>query len=224
MLTLQANGAHMSGLQMLQEGRIPRASPCLSKTHHITPSKTTLDTQTTPSARRERNATPATVNEQRQRQSYSERFRLHSTGGPHNGRRPNQSQALQSSASQGTQGEKGRASGLINPAPMMTSTPLPANRFELLPDEADDVVAQIPVPLEEGELNLPPLSQPKTTALTQQDFQLRERAMFVDIESLPSEAMIQLAITHKYTDHTLAANAMRAADKAWGATEISSAS
>jgi hypothetical protein len=40
--------------------------------------------------------------------------------------------------------------------------------------------------------------------------------MFVDIESLPSEAMIQLAITRKYTDHTLAANSMRAADKAWG--------
>jgi hypothetical protein len=77
-------------------------------------------------------------------------------------------------------------------------------------------VAQVPVPLEEGELDLPPLSQPKSIALTQADFQLRERAMFVDIASLPSEAMIQLAITRKYTDHTLAANAMRAADKAWG--------
>jgi hypothetical protein len=40
--------------------------------------------------------------------------------------------------------------------------------------------------------------------------------MFVDIASLLSEAMIQLAITRKYTDHNLAANAMRAADKAWG--------
>jgi hypothetical protein len=98
----------------------------------------------------------------------------------------------------------------------MTATPLPTNRFELLPDDADDAVAQIPVPLEEGELDLPPLSQPKYTALLQADFQLRERAMFVDIASLPSEAMIQLAITRKYTDHTLAANAMRAADKAWG--------
>jgi hypothetical protein len=112
--------------------------------------------------------------------------------------------------------QRGRASGLIDPAPMMTSTPLPTNHFELLPDEVDDAVAQVPVPLEEGELNLPPLSQPKSTALTQADFQLRERVMFVDIASLPSEAMIQLAITRKYTDHTLAANAMRAADKAWG--------
>jgi hypothetical protein len=112
--------------------------------------------------------------------------------------------------------QRGRASGLIDPAPMMTSTPLPANRFELLPDKADDAEAQVPVPLEEGELNLPPLSQPKAIALTQEDFQLRERAMFVDIASLPSEAMIQLTITRKYTDHTLAANAMRMADKAWG--------
>jgi hypothetical protein len=113
--------------------------------------------------------------------------------------------------------QRGRASGLIDPAPMMTAAPpLPTNRFELLPDDADDVVAQVPVPLEDGELNLPPLSQPQSIALTQADFQLRERVMFVDIESLPSEAMIQLAITRKYTDHTLAANAMRAADKAWG--------
>jgi hypothetical protein len=112
--------------------------------------------------------------------------------------------------------QRGRASGLIDPAPMMTSTPLPANRFELLPDDADDAEAQVPIPLEEGELNLPPLSQPKAIALTQEDFQLRERAMFVDIASLLSEAMIQLAITRKYTDHTLAANAMQMADKAWG--------
>jgi hypothetical protein len=40
--------------------------------------------------------------------------------------------------------------------------------------------------------------------------------MFIDIASLPSEAMVQLAITHKFTDHNVAANAMRAADKAWG--------
>jgi hypothetical protein len=40
--------------------------------------------------------------------------------------------------------------------------------------------------------------------------------MFVDIASLPSEAMIQLSITRKYTDHNIAANTMRAADKAWG--------
>jgi hypothetical protein len=99
---------------------------------------------------------------------------------------------------------------------MMTTAPPSPNRFELLPDEADDVEAQVPVPLEEGELNLPPLSQPASNALTQQDFQLRERAMFVDIASLPSEAMIQLAITRKFTDHNIAANAMRAADKAWG--------
>jgi hypothetical protein len=114
--------------------------------------------------------------------------------------------------------QRGRATGLVDPAPMMTSVPppLPSNRFELLPDDADDVEAQVPVPLEEGELDLPPLSQPKSTALTQEDFQLRERAMFVDIASLPSEAMIQLAITCKYTDHTIAANVMRAADKAWG--------
>jgi hypothetical protein len=112
--------------------------------------------------------------------------------------------------------QRGRVSGLIDPAPMMTSTPLPINRFEFLPDVTDDAEAQVPVPREEGELNLPPLSQPQATALTQADFQLRERAMFVDIASLPSEAMIQLAITRNYTDHTLAANAMRAADKAWG--------
>jgi hypothetical protein len=49
--------------------------------------------------------------------------------------------------------QRGRASGLIDPAPMMTTAPpLPSNRFELLPDEADDVEAQVPVPLEEGEL------------------------------------------------------------------------
>jgi hypothetical protein len=113
--------------------------------------------------------------------------------------------------------QRGRASGLIDPAPMMTtSAPLPANRFEVLLDDADDEVAQVPVPHQGEEPDLPPLSQPKNTALTQQDFQLRERAMFVDIASLPSEAMIQLAITRKFTDHTLAANAMRAADKAWG--------
>jgi hypothetical protein len=113
--------------------------------------------------------------------------------------------------------QRGRASGLIDPAPMMSAAaPLPANRFELLPDDADDVEAQVPVPREGEEPDLPPLSRPKDIALTQQDFQLRERAMFVDIASLPSEAMIQLAITRKYTDHTLAANAMRAADKAWG--------
>jgi hypothetical protein len=100
---------------------------------------------------------------------------------------------------------------------MTSAPPLPSNRFELLPDEADDVEAQVPVPLdEEEEPILPPLSQPKSIALTQQDFQIRERAMFVDIASLPSEAMIQLSITCKYTDHNLAANAMRAADKAWG--------
>jgi hypothetical protein len=40
--------------------------------------------------------------------------------------------------------------------------------------------------------------------------------MFVDIASLLSEAMIQLAITRKFTDHNIAANTMRAADKAWG--------
>jgi hypothetical protein len=113
--------------------------------------------------------------------------------------------------------QRGRASGLVDPDPNDdVRSPLPTNRFELLPDDADDVVAQVPVPLEEGELDLPPLSQPKSNTLTQADFQLRERAMFVDIASLPSEAMIQLAITRKYTDHTLAANAMRAADKAWG--------
>jgi hypothetical protein len=113
--------------------------------------------------------------------------------------------------------QRGRASGLVDPAPMMTSAPpLPSNWFELLPDDADDVEAQIPVPLEGGDLDLPPLTQPKSNALTQQDFQIRERAMFVDIASLPSEAMIQLAITRKFTDHNLAANAMRAADKAWG--------
>jgi hypothetical protein len=116
--------------------------------------------------------------------------------------------------------QRGRASGLIDPAPMMTTVPpLPSNRFELLPDEADDVEALVPVPLEEekeGEFNLPPISQPASNALTQQDFQLRERAMFVDIALLPSEAMIQLAITRKFTDHNVAANAMRAADKAWG--------
>jgi hypothetical protein len=113
--------------------------------------------------------------------------------------------------------QRGRATGLVDPVPMRSTVPsLPANHFELLPDDADDVEAQVPVPLEEGELDLPPLSQPKSNALTQQDFQLRERAMFVDIASLPSEAMIQLAITRKYTDHNLAANAMRAADKAWG--------
>jgi hypothetical protein len=113
--------------------------------------------------------------------------------------------------------QRGRASGLIDPAPMMMSAPpLPSNRFELLPDDMDDVEAQVPVPLEGGDLDLPPLTQPKSNALMQQDFQIRERAMFVDIASLLSEAMIQLAITRKFTDHNLAANAMRAADKAWG--------
>jgi hypothetical protein len=113
--------------------------------------------------------------------------------------------------------QKGRASGLVDPAPMMTTAPpLPSNRFELLPDDADDVEALVPVPLEIGEPDLPPLAQPRSIALMQQDFQIRERAMFVDIASLPSEAMIQLAITRKYTDHNVAANAMRAADKAWG--------
>jgi hypothetical protein len=113
--------------------------------------------------------------------------------------------------------QRGRASGLVDPAPMMSSAPpLPSNRFELLPDEVDDAEAQVPVPCEEGEPDLPPLSQPKSNALTQQDFQIRERAMFVDIASLPSEAMIQLAITRKFTDHNIAANTMRAADKAWG--------
>jgi hypothetical protein len=99
---------------------------------------------------------------------------------------------------------------------MTSAPPLPSNRFELLPDDMDDVEAQVPVPLEGGDLDLPPSTQPKSNALTQQDFQIRERAMFVDIASLPSEAMIQLAITRKFTDHNLAANAMRAADKAWG--------
>jgi hypothetical protein len=113
--------------------------------------------------------------------------------------------------------QKGRATGLVDPAPMMMSAPpLPSNRFELLPDDADDVEALVPVPLDKGAPDLPPLSQPKSNTLTQQDFQIRERAMFVDIASLPSEAMIQLSITQKFTDHNLAANAMRAADKAWG--------
>jgi hypothetical protein len=78
------------------------------------------------------------------------------------------------------------------------------------------VEAQVPVPHTGDEEELPSLTQPKSNALTQQDFQIRERAMFVDIASLPSKAMIQLAITRKYTDHNAAANAMRAADKAWG--------
>jgi hypothetical protein len=113
--------------------------------------------------------------------------------------------------------QKGRASGLIPPTPMMTSAPpLPSNRFELLPDDADNVEAQVPVPLEEGASDLPPPTQPSSNTLTQQDFQIRERAMFVEIASLPSEAMLQLAITRKYTDHNLAVNTMRVADKAWG--------
>jgi hypothetical protein len=40
--------------------------------------------------------------------------------------------------------------------------------------------------------------------------------MFIDIASLPSEAMVQLAIMHKFTDHNIAANTMRVADQAWG--------
>jgi hypothetical protein len=131
--------------------------------------------------------------------------------------KPSRAQLNRERAKKRAMYQRGRASGLIDPAPMMTTAPpLPSNRFELLPDDADDVEAQVPVPLEEGEPVLPPLSQPKANALTQQDFQIRERAMFVDIASLPSEAMIQLSITRKYTDHNLAANAMRAADKAWG--------
>jgi hypothetical protein len=114
--------------------------------------------------------------------------------------------------------QRGRATGLIDPVPMMTTAPppLPSNRFELLPDDTDDAVAQVPVPILGEETELQPLTQPKSNALTQQDFQIRERAMFIDIALLPSEAMIQLAITHKFTDHNVAANAMRAADKAWG--------
>jgi hypothetical protein len=92
----------------------------------------------------------------------------------------------------------------------------PLKPFELLPDDTDDAEAQVPVPHTGEEEELPPLTQPKSNALTQQDFQIRERAMFVNIASLLSEAMIQLAITRKYTDHNVAANAMRAADKAWG--------
>jgi hypothetical protein len=99
---------------------------------------------------------------------------------------------------------------------MTSAPPLPSNRFELLPDDADDVGAQVPVPHMADEEDLSLFTQPKSNVLTQQDFQIRERAMFVDIASLPSEAMIQLAITRKYTDHNVAANAMRAADKAWG--------
>jgi hypothetical protein len=113
--------------------------------------------------------------------------------------------------------QKGRASGLIAPAPMMTTAPaLPSNRFELLLDDTDDVEAQVPVPRMGEEEELPLLTQPESNTLTKQDFQIRERAMFVDIASLPSEAMIQLAITRKFTDHNIAANAMRAVDKAWG--------
>jgi hypothetical protein len=131
--------------------------------------------------------------------------------------KPSRAQLNRDRAKKRAEYQRGRATGLVDPVPMRSTIPsLPSNRFELLPDEADDAEAQVPVPLEEGEPELPPLSQPKSNALTQQDFQLRERAMFVDIASLPSEAMIQLAITRKYTDHNLAANAMRAADKAWG--------
>jgi hypothetical protein len=99
---------------------------------------------------------------------------------------------------------------------MMSAPPLPSNRFELLPDNTDNTEAQVPVPPWRKKTELPPLTQPKSNALTQQDFQIRERAMFVNIASLLSEAMIQLAITRKFTDHNIAANAMRAADKAWG--------
>jgi hypothetical protein len=131
--------------------------------------------------------------------------------------KPSRAQLNRERAKKQAEYQKGRASGLVAPPPMMTSAPpLPSNRFELLPDDADDVEALIPVPLEEGEHNLPPLTQPGSNALTQEDFQIRERAMFVDVASLPSEAMIQLAITRKFTDHNLAANTMRAADKAWG--------
>jgi hypothetical protein len=131
--------------------------------------------------------------------------------------RPSRAQLNRERAKKRAEYQKGRASGLVAPTPMMSSAPpLPSNRFELLPDDADDVEALIPVPLEEGDRDPPPLTQPGSNALTQEDFQIRERAMFVDVASLPSEAMIQLAITRKFTDHNLAANAMRAADKAWG--------
>jgi hypothetical protein len=131
--------------------------------------------------------------------------------------KPTRSQLNRERAKKRATYQRGRTSGLIDPTPMMTTAPpLPSNQFELLPDDTDDTVARVPVPLLGEEKELPPLTQPKSNALTQQDFQIRERAMFIDIASLPSEAMLQLAITRKYTDHNIAANAMRAADKAWG--------
>jgi hypothetical protein len=135
--------------------------------------------------------------------------------------KPTRSQLNQERAKKRAMYQRGHASGLIDPAPMMTTAPRPpSNRFKLLPDDPeappDDPEAQIPVPQAGEETELPLLTQPKSNALTQQDFQIRERAMFINIASLPSEAMIQLAITCKFTDHNIAANAMRMAHKAWG--------
>jgi hypothetical protein len=126
--------------------------------------------------------------------------------------KPTRSQLNRERAKKRATYQRGRASGLVDPAPMMTTAAPSSNRFELLPDDPEP---QVPTPQPE-EMELPPLTQPKSNVLTQQDFQIRERAMFIDIASLPSEAMIQLSITRKFTDHNVAANAMRAADKVWG--------
>jgi hypothetical protein len=48
---------------------------------------------------------------------------------------------------------------------MSTAPPPPSNRFELLPDNTDDEVAQVPVPHMGEEEELPPLTQPKSNAL-----------------------------------------------------------
>jgi hypothetical protein len=126
---------------------------------------------------------------------------------------PTQSQLNRERAKKRATYQRGRASGLIDPAPMMTTPgPSSSNRFELLPDDPEPQ-ASTPQP---KEAELPPLTQPKSNTLTQQDFQIREQAMFIDIASLPSEAMIQLSITCKFTDQNFATNAMWAADKAWG--------
>jgi hypothetical protein len=128
--------------------------------------------------------------------------------------KPTRSQLNKERAKKRATYQRGHASGLIDPAPMMTTAAPSSNRFELL---LDDPEPQVPTPQPEGrETELPPLTQPKSNALTQQDFQIRERAVFIDIALLPSEAMIQLSITCKFTDHNIAANAMRVADKAWG--------
>jgi hypothetical protein len=179
--SLQTNRSHVQGPQMLQERRLPSTAPRICKTSQPSPENSgSFESSTPRNTHRRRRAATAPPKNKGKGKATAESLVSTQRETPTMDDipirvKPTRSQLNKERAKKQATYQRGRASGLIDPAPMMTSAPpLPSNRFELLPDDTDDAEAQVPVPLLEEETELPPLTQPKSNALTQQDFQIRE--------------------------------------------------